>query len=139
MGLTELKILCCCYLSLVSKLCPPLCNPMDYRLPGSPVHGISQARILEWACHSLLQGIVPTQGSNPSLPHWQAGSLPLSCQGSPPTSFMSSNNQSVFTFCLLMPISALWFCSNQYQNEFHTVYLMSYLLSLIDAHPLLLS
>ena len=25
-----------------------LCNPMDYSLPGSPVHGISQARILEW-------------------------------------------------------------------------------------------
>ena len=31
-------------------------------------------------CHALLQGTFPTQGSNPrvfSLPHWQAGSLPL--------------------------------------------------------------
>ena len=27
--------------------CPTLCNPMDYRLPGSSVHGILQARILE--------------------------------------------------------------------------------------------
>ena len=25
-----------------------LCNPMDCSLPGSSVHGISQARILEW-------------------------------------------------------------------------------------------
>ena len=28
--------------------CPALCDPMDYSLPGSSVHGISQARILEW-------------------------------------------------------------------------------------------
>ena len=28
--------------------CPTLCNPMDYSLPGTSVHGISQARILEW-------------------------------------------------------------------------------------------
>ena len=33
--------------------------------------------------HSLLQGIFPTQGSNPCLLHWQADSLSLSCQGSP--------------------------------------------------------
>ena len=33
--------------------------------------------------HFLLQGISPTQGSNPSLLHWQADSLPLSHLGSP--------------------------------------------------------
>ena len=33
-------------------------------------------------CHVLLQGIFPTQGSNPGLLHWQADSLPLSQQGS---------------------------------------------------------
>ena len=33
---------------LVAKLCPTLCNSMDYSPPGSAVHGISQARILEW-------------------------------------------------------------------------------------------
>ena len=32
--------------------------------PGSSVHGILQARILEWVCHFLLQGIFPTWGSN---------------------------------------------------------------------------
>ena len=28
--------------------CPTLCGPMDYTLPDSSVHGIFQARILEW-------------------------------------------------------------------------------------------
>ena len=32
---------------LVAQLCPTLCNPMDYNPPGSSVHGILQARILE--------------------------------------------------------------------------------------------
>ena len=31
-----------------------LCNPMDYNPPGSSVHGISQARILEWVAISFL-------------------------------------------------------------------------------------
>ena len=30
------------------SVCLTLCNPMDYSLPGSSVHGILQARILEW-------------------------------------------------------------------------------------------
>ena len=34
-------------------------------------------------CYFLLQGIIPTQGSNPRLLHWQVGSLPLSHLGSP--------------------------------------------------------
>ena len=33
---------------LVTQLCLTLCDPMDYNLPGSSVHGILQARILEW-------------------------------------------------------------------------------------------
>ena len=56
------------------------CDPMGYSLPGSSVHGIFQARILEWVCHLLLQGIFPTQGSIPYLLcflHWQVYSLPL--------------------------------------------------------------
>ena len=34
--------------SEVAQLCPTLCDPMDYSLPGSSVHGIFQARVLEW-------------------------------------------------------------------------------------------
>ena len=33
---------------LVTQLCPTLCDPMDYSPPGSSVHGIFQAGILEW-------------------------------------------------------------------------------------------
>ena len=32
----------------VAQLCPTLCDPMDCSLPGSSVHGIFQARVLEW-------------------------------------------------------------------------------------------
>ena len=34
--------------SEVAQLCPILCDPMDHNLPGSSVHGIFQARVLEW-------------------------------------------------------------------------------------------
>ena len=36
------------YVCLVTQSCPILCNPMDCSLPGSSVHGILQARIMEW-------------------------------------------------------------------------------------------
>ena len=34
--------------SEVAQSCPTLCGPMDCSLPGSSVHGIFQARVLEW-------------------------------------------------------------------------------------------
>ena len=34
--------------SEVAQSCPTLSDPMDYSLPGSSVHGIFQARVLEW-------------------------------------------------------------------------------------------
>ena len=42
----------CCW-CLVAEFCPTLYDPMDYSLPGSPVHGIFQARILEWVAISF--------------------------------------------------------------------------------------
>ena len=48
----------------VPQSCPTLCDPMD-----DTVHGILQVSILEWVGLSLLQGIFPTQGLNPGLPH----------------------------------------------------------------------
>ena len=102
----------------VTQSCPALCDPMDYM-----VHGILQARILEWVASpfsrgssqprdqtqvsrtlwadslpaepqgkpkntgvgslSLLQGIFPTQGSNPGLLHCRQILCQLSHQGSP--------------------------------------------------------
>ena len=40
----------------VHQSCPTLCNPMDCSLPGSSVHGILQARILEWVAISYSRG-----------------------------------------------------------------------------------
>ena len=40
--------LCCAVLCVVTQSCPTLCHLMDCSLPGSSVHGILQARILEW-------------------------------------------------------------------------------------------
>ena len=36
----------------IAYLCPTLCKPMDCRPPGSTVHGVFQARILEWVAVS---------------------------------------------------------------------------------------
>ena len=66
---------------LVTQSCPALCDPMDCSLPGSSVHGILQARILEWV--AIPQGIFPTQGSNPSFLHCRQILYSLSHQGSP--------------------------------------------------------
>ena len=49
--------------------CPTLCSTMDHSPPGSSVHGVLQARILELGSHSSLQGIFPVQGWNLGLPH----------------------------------------------------------------------
>ena len=62
----------------VAWLCLTLCDPMDYI-----VHGILQARILEWVSLSLLQGIFPTQGSNPGLLHCRQILYQLNHKGSP--------------------------------------------------------
>ena len=40
--------------SEVTQLCPTLSDPMDCGPPGSSVHGIFQARVLEWGCHCLV-------------------------------------------------------------------------------------
>ena len=39
--------------SEVTQLCPTVCDPTDCSLPGSSIHGISQARILEWVAISF--------------------------------------------------------------------------------------
>ena len=48
---------------LVDQLCPPVCDPMVCSLPGSSVHEISQARILEWVAIPFSRGSL-TQGLN---------------------------------------------------------------------------
>ena len=61
-----LNAICCCW---VAQPCPTLCNPMECSLSASSVHGISQARMLEWLAISFSRESSPTQGSNLHLLH----------------------------------------------------------------------
>ena len=63
---------------LVAQSCPTLCNSMDSSLPGSSVHGVLQARVLEWVAIPL-----STQESNWGLVNCRRILYQLSYQGSP--------------------------------------------------------
>ena len=70
-----------CYDQCVQS-CPTLCDPRDCSLPGSPVHGILQGRILEWVAISVFRrsswpGVVPRSHT------LQAVSLPSEPPGKP--------------------------------------------------------
>ena len=61
-------------------------NPLQYScLENSmaTVHGILQARILEWVCHFLLQGIFPDPGVEPRSPALEADTLTSEPPGKP--------------------------------------------------------
>ena len=104
-----MDISCVCVLVLkLLQSCPTLCDPMDYSLPGSSVHGILQARILEWVTMPSSKGSSQprdiTQGSNSHLLcllHWQMCSLPLVPPGKPYHDIVqfSSVTQSCLTLC----------------------------------------
>ena len=61
---TSTSVLC-----LVTQLCPTLCDPMDCSLLGLFVHRDFPGKYTGVGCHALLQGIFPTQESNPGLPY----------------------------------------------------------------------
>ena len=52
------KLVCECV--SVTVLCPTLSNPMDCSLPGSSLHGIFQARVLEWGAIAISNCIPET-------------------------------------------------------------------------------
>ena len=70
--------------SEVAQSCPTLPNPMDCNQPVSSVHGIPQARILEWAAMPSSRGSFPPRYPTyvSCLLRWQAGPLPLAAPGS---------------------------------------------------------
>ena len=72
-----------CAVCLATQSCLTLCDPMNCSPPGSSVHGDSLGKNTGVGCHAHLQGIVPTQGSNPGLPHCRQILCHLGHQGSP--------------------------------------------------------
>ena len=67
---------------LLAQLCLTFRDAMDCSPPGSSVHGILQARMLEWVAISFSRGSSRPGNQTQSL-HWQAGSLPLAPPGKP--------------------------------------------------------
>ena len=66
---------------LVAQSRPILCNPMDCSLPGSSVHGILQARILEWVLPFSPPGDLPDPGIEPGFLALQADFSPSESPG----------------------------------------------------------
>ena len=70
----------------VAQSCPTLCDPVDCSPPDSSVHGILQARILEWIAISF-SGDLSDPGIKPGSPALQADSLPSELQENPKLQF----------------------------------------------------
>ena len=73
-------------LCLVTQLRLTLRDPMHCSPAGSSIHGDSPGKNTRVGCRALLQGIFPTQGSNPGLLcllHRQVDSFPLQPPGKP--------------------------------------------------------
>ena len=89
---------------------------MDYSLPGSSVHGILQARILEWAAISSL-GHLPNPGIEPGFPALQADSL--LCE--PPGKHVRcQKKEKVFQADKIASAKALWLeepCAFRYPDR----------------------
>ena len=81
--------------------CSVMSNVQLFATPWTAAHqaplakGILQARKLGVGCHALLQGIFTTQGSNAGLPHCRQILYHLNHQGSPNTSLMCCNLDTV--------------------------------------------
>ena len=114
---------CACVLShfvhecMLSRfgLCLTLCYPMDYGPPGSSVHRILQAKILEWAAIPFSPGYLPDPGIKPGSPALQANSLPSEPQGKPYWTL-----EVIWTFILFID------SSSHFQYFLFHVYLLSY-------------
>ena len=88
-------------LCLVAQSCPVVCDPVDCNPPGFSVHMDSLGKNTRVGCHALLQGIFPTQRSNPGLLHWRWIIYQLKHQGSP--RILGSKTCMVLTALFLMP------------------------------------
>ena len=78
-------------LCLVTQSCLTLCNHVDCYLPGSSVHGILQARILQWVVIPFSRGSSQPRDRKPRSSSLQVASLPSEPPGKPLTERIISN------------------------------------------------
>ena len=103
---------------LVAQSCLTLWDPMDCSSPGSRVHGDSPGNNTGVGCHSLLQGIFPTQGSNPGLLHCRLILYHPSHQGSSGYIYGCCSLSHCLTLCNPMNCSMSGFPVLHYLPEF---------------------
>ena len=101
---------------LVAKSCPTLLGLLDCSPPGSSVHGISQARILEWITISFSRGSSPLRDWTP-VSCIAGGSLPTEPPGNP---YTKSNSEIPNWTRRKMIYSEKWEISSQ--NELYIVF-----------------
>ena len=107
------------YLSTKSlQLCSTLCHHMDYSLPGSSVHGVLQARILEWIAVPSSRGSSWLRDQHASLtsPAWQADSLPLAPPGNPHAGTTKSIKFSPFPHKVCNIVGVEWRIKYNYKK-----------------------
>ena len=102
---------------LVAKSCSTLCNTMDCSPPGSSVHGISHARILEWVAIPFFRRSSQPRDWNCGLLHCRWILYHLSHQGRPCICVMQS------FFLVWLPLGQKWKRENSLEEE--TMFLKS--------------
>ena len=96
--------------------CPTLWDPMDYSPPGFSVHGILQARTLEWVAVPSSRDL-PNAGiklMSLTAPHWQVGSLALAPPGKPKRS-------DFFQAPVALDLPVGWECVEQSTKQYLTL------------------
>ena len=87
-------------ISEVAQSCPTLCNPVDCSPPGSSVHGILQARILEWVAISFSRG-----SSRPR--DWTQ----VSCIAGSRFNLWATREAHTYTYIYLKTLPYIWWLS----------------------------
>ena len=114
------QILYICCGCLVAKLYLTLCDPMDYSPPGSSVHGIPQARVLEWLAISSSRGPFRPRGQtcvSSVYLHSQEASLLLAPPGKPTVYYISNLNENLRWFNLIHIFSVGTYFWSKFPNS----------------------
>ena len=120
-----------CVYVLVTQSRPTLCDPMDCSPPGSPVHGILQARILEWVAFPFCRGSSWPRDRKPGSPALLADSSPSEPPGKPNFCLFNRKDVNLYNSC------CFWGCNelktfeqqsgnvnqyNPFRKPFHKIY-----------------